>query len=259
MAQPRNQVIPALWVALALACSLGTPGWAQATGSDAFESLLHQGFDLHQQARFAEAIPVLERAGRIAPGDYFVNLLLGIDLLRTGKAAQAVPHLQLAAHTKPGEEIPEEYLGEAEAGLAHYAQAAEAYQQAIQRGHSSEDSLEAWAGFALERFRALGERLRATAAGIAAARQLAQASAIDAASLACEGSIPAMERKIALRSSAPDAADQGVQLAYKLSVCYADEAGKAAGQLQSASQDPGAVHSLRGDVLLRLKGDARRS
>jgi hypothetical protein len=40
-----------------------------------------QGFDLHRQARFAEAIPVLERARRLEPNDYFVNLLLGIDLV----------------------------------------------------------------------------------------------------------------------------------------------------------------------------------
>jgi Flp pilus assembly protein TadD len=46
-----------------------------------FRSLLKQGFDLHRQARFAEAIPVLERARRLEPNDYFVNLLLGIDLV----------------------------------------------------------------------------------------------------------------------------------------------------------------------------------
>jgi tetratricopeptide (TPR) repeat protein len=42
----------------------------------------------------------------------------------------------------------------------------------------------------------------------------------------------------------------------KLSVCYAQEAGKAAGQLETTAQDIVAVHRVRGDVLLRLKGDA---
>jgi hypothetical protein len=57
-----------------------------------------------------------------------------------------VPHLQLAARARPGEEFPEDYLGEAEAGLGHYALAAEAYQQAAQRGHNSGPA-SPWSGF----------------------------------------------------------------------------------------------------------------
>src|SRR5579862_6441236 len=72
---------------------------AKAQGRDApanqdekeFQALLKQGFELHQQARFTEAIPVLERARKLEPQDYFANLLLGIDLLRTGKPLDAVP------------------------------------------------------------------------------------------------------------------------------------------------------------------------
>jgi len=224
----------------------------QSPGSEGFPDLLKQGFQLHQQARFADAIPVLERARRLQPGDYFVNLLLGIDLLRTGKAAEAVPHLQLAARAKPEEEFPEDYLGEAEAGLGHYALAAEAYQRAVVRGHGSEQALEAWAGFALERFRSIGEGLRASGPGVAAARRLADAAAQPAAGQGCGDSIPALERKLTLTKAAMD-----VDTAYKLSICYAAEAGKAAGQLQSGAEDLAAVHRLRGDVLLRLKGDAQ--
>lgn len=256
VAQRRNQISAGLWIAMMLAGWMGIPGSAQPTGGESFQALLQQGFQLHQQARFAEAIPLLERARRLEPGDYFVNLLLGIDLLRTGKAAEAVPDLQLAARIRPGEEFPEDYLGEAEAGLGHYALAAEAYQQAVKRGHSSEQALEAWAGFALERFRALGERLRTSAAGTAAARRLAEAAPTPSVGLMCDGSIPALERRLALRPAAPNPANQEVENAYKLSICYAEEAGKAAGQLQTAAEDMAAVHRLRGDVLLRLKGDA---
>jgi len=234
-------------------------GWAQSTGGDSLQALLQQGFQLHQQARFAEAIPVLERAHRLEPGDYFVNLLLGIDLLRTGKAAEAVPRLQIAARVRPDEEFPEDYLGEAEAGLGHYELAAEAYQRAIVRGHSSEQALEAWAGFALERFRALGELLRVSAAGTAAARRMAEAASTPSVGLVCEGSIPLLERRIALRTAGPNAVKLQVESAYKLSVCYAAEAGKVAGQLQTGAEDQAAVHRLRGDVLLRLKGDATGS
>ena len=47
-----------------------------------------------------------------------------------------------------------------------------------------------------------------------------------------------------------------METAYQLSICYAVEAGKAAEGLQEGGEDLAAVHRLRGDVLLRLKGDA---
>ena len=106
-----------------LAVAVCISATAQGTGSGAvydkeaqFQTLLKQGFDLHQQARFAEAIPVLERARTLEPQDYFANLLLGIDLLRTGKATDAIPRLELAARVKTDEETPDDYLGEALAG-----------------------------------------------------------------------------------------------------------------------------------------------
>ncbi|MGB6687855.1 MAG: tetratricopeptide repeat protein [Terracidiphilus sp.] len=234
-----------------LAGCLGVAGWAQSSGDGEFSDLLKQGFQLHQQARFAEAIPVLERARRLEPGDYFANLLLGIDLLRTGKPAEAVPRLQLAARARPGEEFPEDYLGEAEAGLGEYALAAEAYQRAVARGHGSEQALEAWAGFAVERFRAIGADLRASQQGIATARRLQDAAAKPLAAQNCEDPIPLLERRLAVKRAAPD-----VDTAYKLSICYAVEAGRAAEGLQANDDDVAAVHRVRGDVLLRLKEDA---
>jgi predicted Zn-dependent protease len=236
---------------------MGLAGAAQTADGSGFEALLKRGFELHRQARFSEAIPVLERARRLQPQDYFANLLLGIDLLRTGNAGEAVPRLQLAAQARPAEEIPEDYLGEAEADLGQNASAAEAYQRAVERGHGSEQSLEAWAGFALERFRALGEGLRASSAGVAAARRLAAAGA-NPGGARCVGSIPGLERKLVLRPARAGQPPTGedVETAYQLSRCYAAAAGEAASQLQSAHEDMAAVHRLRGDVLLRLKGDA---
>lgn len=236
---------------MVIAACLGIAGRAQSTAGDDFKALLQQGFQLHQQARFGEAIPVLERARRLDPGDYFVNLLLGIDLLRTGKAAEAVPRLQLAARAKPGEEFPEDYLGEAEAGMGNFALAAEAYQQAVARGRGSEQALEAWAGFALERFRAIGSSLRSSQQGIATARRLQQAAAQPLTAQSCEEPIPVLERRLAERQSGLN-----VTTAYKLSICYAVAAGRAAEGLQAAAEDLAAVHSVRGDVLLRLKEDA---
>ena len=264
------------WAMALLAGCASLAAGAQTSAGDDVQALLKQGFALHQQARFAEAIPLLEQARRLEPGDYFANLLLGIDLLRTGKPAEAVPRLQMAAHVRPAEEFPEDYLGEAEAGLGNYALAAEAYQRAVQRGQGSEQALEAWAGFALERFRDLGYGLRGSSPGVAAARRLAQAAADPAKSAGCAGQIPALERRLAVNPAgakqvsaasanshpvnSPQAdaepASSSVETAYQLSVCYALEAGKAAEGLQSAAEDPAAVHRLRGDVLLRLKEDA---
>jgi predicted Zn-dependent protease len=236
---------------------------AQGTGDGApnpneaeFQTLLKQGFDLHRQARFTEAIPMLERARRLEPQDYFANLLLGIDLLRIGKASEAVPHLKLAASARPQEEPPEDYIGEAQASLGHYAQAAEAYHRAIQRGHDSEEALEAWAGFALERFRQVGEDLRASSSGVSTVRRLADAAAKPESALVCAESIPVLERKLALQPGAHALAADHMETAYKLSICYAVEAGRAAERLQANAQDDAALHRLRGDVLLRLKTDA---
>lgn len=233
---------------------------AQQRGADAarvndeqFQALLKQGFGLHQQARYAESIPIFERARKLEPQDYFANLLLGIDLLRTGKTDDAIPRLELAARVNPDEEIPEDYLGEAQASLAHYAEAAEAYHRAILRGHDSEEALQASAGFALERFRQIGEDLRASEAGVATVHRLQKAGAMPPQALLCRQSIPAMEREFA--QPGKSTGSQHLDIAYKLSICYALQAGTAAERLQANSKDEAAVHRLRGDILLRIKTD----
>ena len=246
-----------LCIALCVAGFVCFAAVAQDAPGQDFQALLRQGFDLHRQARYVEAIPILERARKLQPGDYFANLLLGIDLLRTGKSSEAFPLLKLAARARPTEEIPEDYLGEAEASLGRYAQAAEAYQQAVRRGHGSEQALETWAGFSLERFRQIGEGLRASSAGVAAIRRLQTAAAQPAATLVCHGSIPVLERSLAKKLPGQSSAATQVNTAYELSICYALAAGKAADELQSSAQDQAALDRLRGDVLLRLKGDAK--
>ena len=256
----RSSAVPvSACLSLALAAMAGSgaqqrgPGAASAE-EEQFQALLKQGFGLHQQARFAESIPVLERARNLEPQDYFANLLLGIDLLRTGKAHEAIPRLELAARIKPDEETPEDYLGEAQAGLGHYAEAAKAYQQAKLRGHDSEEALQAWSGFALERFRQIGEGLRASEAGVATVNRLQKAAAMPTRQLLCSQSIPALEREFAALAESTEA--QHLDTAYKLSICYALQAGIAAQRLQANSNDEAAVYRLRGDILLRIKTDA---
>ena len=237
-------------VGFCIAVRAATTGPEQET----FQSLLKQGFELHERAQFAEAIPLLKKAYRLEPNDYFVNLLLGIDLLRTGKAPDAIPRLHVAARLRPSEDIPEGYLGEAEATLGHYPQAAEAYMEAIERSHGSEESLEAWAGFAFERFRQIGARLRESEQGIAAIRQLQATASKPANSLICQSKIPTLESNLA-GASRSRTLNSEVETAYKLSICYAMEAEKVASLLEAAGGDPSALHRLRGDVLLRLRDD----
>jgi len=232
---------------------LALSGGAQATQNDDFRLLLQQGFALHKQARFVEAIPVLQEARRMEPDDYFANLLLGIDLLRTDKTAEAIKSLQTAVRVNQNEDTPEEYLGEAEARLGHFEQAAAAYMEGVKRGKSSEESVLAWAGFALERFRQIGEQLRSSEAGITAMRTLQDEAKQPPASLRCAAPIPLLEKKLEAQSASPDAA---TKTRHDLSLCYAVEADGAAAQLNTHMQDQAALHQLRGDVLLRLSNDA---
>jgi tetratricopeptide (TPR) repeat protein len=232
--------LPAGWLAFALLCA------PTGYGQESFETLLHRGYDLHQQARFAEAVPALEQAHKLAPQDYFANLLLGIDLLRVGRASDAIVPLKMAAQLRISEEFPEDYLGEAEATLQHPALAAQAYQKAVERGHASETSMEAWAGFCLERFRQITEMLRSAPP----TRETTRSLPADHATPHCTVSIPSLERRLALQHVKYE------NIAYQLSVCYAVAASEAADRLQLKSGDAGAVHRLQGDVLLRLKNDA---
>jgi predicted Zn-dependent protease len=73
--------------------------------------------------------------------------------------------------------------------------------------------------------------------------------------MACRGSIPVLERMLAEKPSRPDR--EQLDMAYRLSICYAVAAGKAAAQLQSNAEDQAALDRVRGDVQLRLKGDAK--
>jgi predicted Zn-dependent protease len=217
---------------------------SQASPGGSVDDLLHRGYDLHQQARFAEAIPILEQAHKLAPQDYFANLLLGIDLLRVGRAREAIAPLKMAAQIKNGEEFPEDYLGEAEATLEHPALAAEAYQKAMERGHGSETALDAWAGFCLERFRQIQEMLRSGPRS-----DVAQKPA-ETGAPQCTASIPNLERRLALQKVKYEG-----DTAHQLSSCYAVAASEAAAQLQQKSGDAVAIYRLQGDILLRLKND----
>jgi tetratricopeptide (TPR) repeat protein len=140
---------------------------AQQTNSGDLEGLLTDGVALSQQADYAHAIPVLERATRLAPRNYQANLILGVDLLRSGHPANALTPLRIAAEADV-DETAEGYLGEAEKAQGEFALAAEAFETAAARSPASEQALVGWAEFSLERFRVLGLWLRSSDRGKAA-------------------------------------------------------------------------------------------
>jgi tetratricopeptide (TPR) repeat protein len=155
--------------------ALGTLASLNAQGtppSEDFHSLLQHGFALHQQGDYVDALPLLERAWKLEPHDYFANLLVGIDLLRTDRAADSISYLQEAARQRPNEDFPYEYLGEAQAHLRRYPEASAAYERALAVAPASPQAIEGAVGFWLERFRELAAQLRATTKGLAAEHRL---------------------------------------------------------------------------------------
>jgi tetratricopeptide (TPR) repeat protein len=155
---------------LAFVAVLGS-GYSSA-GEDDVKGLVQQAFDLHQNGRFADALPLLHRAHDLAPDDYFVNLLLGIDSLRTGQAKTAVPFLKKASRLRPNEEYPLAYLGEAYARQDLYGEAANAYIKAAHVAPGSSESAVAFVDFALARFASISELLRSSKKGLAAEYRL---------------------------------------------------------------------------------------
>jgi tetratricopeptide (TPR) repeat protein len=145
---------------------------AQVEPADDFRSLLERGFAMHQRADYAGALPLLERAWKLEPHDYFANLLVGIDLLRTDEPAESIAYLEEAARQRPKEDFPYEYLGEAQTHLRHYPEAAAAYERALAVEPTSPQAVEGAAGYWVERFGELASQLRATPQGLAAEHRL---------------------------------------------------------------------------------------
>lgn len=160
-----------LAVCAVLLYSHPVPSRADASQNQ-FRELLERGFQFHQRGQYADALPLLNRAWQLDPRDYHVNLLLGIDLLRTGKRADAIRFLEEASQQQPDDEFAYEYLGEAQAGLGHYAEAAAAYGKAVQTAPQSSQAAMVFVDFSLNRFRTIAQQLRSSSSGLAAEYRL---------------------------------------------------------------------------------------
>ena len=159
-----------LAIAVAFVALLGGFLPAAAT-DDTFDSFLREGFELHQQGRFAQAITPLERAHRLQPEDYFANLLLGIDYLRTGQAHKALSFLGRASRAKPTDATALGYSAEAHAASGRVDLAIGALHAAKRRDPSPRWRA-ALIRLYLARFRTISHELRLTKSGLARSYRL---------------------------------------------------------------------------------------
>lgn len=149
---------------------------ANAADSVQFDKLVKEGLALHEKADYAHSIPVLQRAVRLEPRDYMANLLLGVDLLRSGKVADAIVHLEIAVAANPKEGSAAEALAMVATEAGDFAKATEVLQAAAERSGRRGKPVQTLAGFYLERFRILGNRLRSSKSGEGVALRVEAAS-----------------------------------------------------------------------------------
>jgi tetratricopeptide (TPR) repeat protein len=234
---------------LAAVLALLLPVAAQTRpGDNDFQALLHRGFEFHQREQYSEALPLLQRAWKLQPHDYFVNLLLGIDLLRTGRASECIAFLKEAERQRPKEEFPQEYLGEAQAALDHYAEAAAAYGEAVRVAPQSSQAAVALVDFSLARFATLSRQLRSSQRGLAAEYR------IEALSHAVADPL---RRQLLRRSAALDPGAPGIWSELAIADLGAGDQTSAAQDAQQALQrNPGDLRAWQADAMLAAeKGD----
>lgn len=100
------------------------------------------GQRLNEQARYGEAVPVLQTAAQADPTDARIRDAWAQSLLGTGRSTQALAQLKQFAASRPGDAHPFLLLGKLHATLGADAPAQEALEQATRL---DANSAEAWA------------------------------------------------------------------------------------------------------------------
>jgi len=85
--------------------------WQEGGLRPSEQPYLNLGSLLMEQSRVAEAIPVLQKAVEIAPGDALCHLKMGTAFLRAAKLAEAQRHLEKAAQLAPDNAAAHYQLG----------------------------------------------------------------------------------------------------------------------------------------------------
>lgn len=121
--------IPALILALALCLSLGGGPALAITGGDAVDSERNpdyaQAVKLFKVGDYAGAIPLLEKAIAIEPGNADVYNLLGFSHRKLGEVDAALTQYGKALALEPKHRGANEYLGELYLELGHLDKAQE--------------------------------------------------------------------------------------------------------------------------------------
>ena len=121
--------IPALTLALALCLSLGGGPAFAITGGDAVDSERNpdyaQAVKLFKAGDYAGAIPLLEKAVAIEPGNADVYNLLGFSHRKLGEVDAALAQYGKALALEPKHRGANEYLGELYLELGHLDKAQE--------------------------------------------------------------------------------------------------------------------------------------
>jgi predicted Zn-dependent protease len=205
-------------------------------------TLLNIASGLHRKGDYVHSIPMLKRIVQGSPRNYDANLMLGEDLLHSGRFHEALVPLEVACEARPHEGTPQAYLAEASARLGDYSRASEVLQSAVARSGEAEQFLTAWAGYSLDRFRALGSFLQTTKQGEATELRFEAARCREGTE----------QRESLLRESiARDPEQRGIWAELGLTQLELGKQSAALGSLKEAQRrEPGQVETLRLEALI---------
>jgi Flp pilus assembly protein TadD len=98
--------------------------------------LLNVAEALIRRERCDLALPYLDRAERMLPGNYFVHAIRGRALACIGRLDEAIAHLQLAARIRPGPEVFE-WMGLVYGQMGRSEDAGASLRKAVELGPGS--------------------------------------------------------------------------------------------------------------------------
>ncbi len=108
--------------------------------------VLKQAYPLTQQEKWKEAMPLLERAIKIYPGDSFYHFLLAMGKQKTGNPKGAIPEFEKAMELDPNDDHCPYYLGLLYDEEGQFAKSKPLYRKAVK---ISPLNSEAWTALAL--------------------------------------------------------------------------------------------------------------
>ncbi len=84
---------------------------SRADWEKSWNLVIKQAYPLTQQEKWKEAMPILDRAVKIYPGDSFYHFLMAMAHQKTGNAKAAIPEFEKAMQLDPNDDHCPYYLG----------------------------------------------------------------------------------------------------------------------------------------------------